>query len=154
MTPMSDTASDTALELERWLAATPDRVFRAWTDPEVIGRWMSPVGHAEAEVDLRPGGCLRVTMVGDGVRIEHHGRFLAVEPPHRLVFTWRSPYTGDADSRVSVALAPDGDGTRLTLRHELLPPGVPASHRDGWGRMLARLADVVADTEGDGHGPG
>ena len=151
---MPDTARETALELERRLAATPDLVFRAWTDPEVLARWMSPVGHAEAEVDLRPGGWLRVAMVGDGVRIEHSGVFLEVEPPHRLVFTWRSPYTGNADSRVSVTLVPDGDGTRLTLRHELLPPGVSASHREGWGGMLARLADVLAVTAGGGHGPG
>ena len=59
---------------------------------------MSPVGHARVEADARVGGRLHVVMEGDGRVITHTGEFLEVDPPNRLSFTWRSPFTGDRDS--------------------------------------------------------
>jgi uncharacterized protein YndB with AHSA1/START domain len=134
---------ETGLELVRVLPAPPEQVFRAWTDASLLARWMSPVGRAEVEADPRPGGRLTVTMIGAGTRIEHTGEYLEVVPPHRLVFTWISPYTGDVPSLVTVELEPEGDGTRLTLRHEQLPPEAATSHVGGWERMLSRLQEVV-----------
>jgi uncharacterized protein YndB with AHSA1/START domain len=129
----------TSLEVHRFIPAAADDVFAAWTDPELMRRWMSPVGRAEAEVDLRVGGRFRLAMVGQGTKIEHTGEYLEISPPGRLVFSWRSPYTGPEPSVVTVVLRPVEGGTELVLTHEGLPEeGVP-SHRDGWGRMLDRL---------------
>lgn len=134
----------TGLEIRRVLPAPPDDVFRAWTDPVVMARWLSPVGSAEAEVDLRVGGAFRLVMRGDGREIEHTGEYRAIEPPTLLVFTWVSPFTGSTGSLVTVRLATHGDGTELVLTHEALPPGGADSHAGGWGRMLDRLAGVLA----------
>jgi uncharacterized protein YndB with AHSA1/START domain len=110
---------------------------------------MSPVGYAVAEIDPTVGGVLRVVMVGDGIEIEHTGRFLEVVPDERLVFTWVSPYTGDGPSRVTVELRPVGTETVLTLLHEQLPRDVVESHGGGWGRMLDRLAaELALETSG------
>ena len=135
--------ADGDIVLRRTIAATPDRIFRAWTDPSELARWMSPVGHADAEVDLRVGGRLLVTMIGEGQRIEHHGEFLVIEPPHRLVFTWQSPHTDEVATRVIVELTANERGTDLTLRHERLSPDAARSHAGGWGAMLDRLADLT-----------
>jgi uncharacterized protein YndB with AHSA1/START domain len=135
---------DETLEIRRILPATPERVFAAWTDASWLARWMSPVGHARVEADPRPGGRLHVVMVGDGREIEHVGEFLEVERPHRLSFTWSSPFTGDQPSVVTIELAATDEGTDLTLRHERLPAGAAASHRGGWGSMLERLASLLA----------
>jgi uncharacterized protein YndB with AHSA1/START domain len=146
---------DETLEIRRLLPAPPERVFAAWTDASWLARWMSPVGHARVEADPRPGGRLRVVMVGDGREIEHLGEFLHVEPPHRLSFTWTSPYTGSRQSRVTIELTATDGGTDLTLRHERLPAGAAASHRGGWGSMLERLADLLAqqqEARADGTG--
>jgi uncharacterized protein YndB with AHSA1/START domain len=132
-----------AVEIRRVLPAEPAEVFRAWTDPALLALWMTPVGHAEATVDPRQGGTFRVVMRGDGRVIEHVGEYIVFEPPRRLVFTWRSPYTGDRPTRVTVTLDPVGADTALSLVHELLPADVVASHRSGWGRMLERLAAAV-----------
>lgn len=86
-----ETRAGGSIELRRILPATPEKIFAAWTDPELMRRWMSPVGHAEAEVDLRVGGRFRVTMVGQGITIEHTGEYVEVAPPLRLAFTWQSP---------------------------------------------------------------
>ena len=73
--------TDDALVLRRHIAAPLERVFSGWTDPQLLARWMSPVGHAEVKVDLRVGGALRVVMVGGGRRIEHSGEYLEIDTP-------------------------------------------------------------------------
>jgi uncharacterized protein YndB with AHSA1/START domain len=132
--------------LQRRIAATPDRLFRAWTEPAQLARWMSPVGRVEADVDARVGGRLSVAMIGEGRRIEHFGEFLENRRPHRLVFTWQSPYTGGLATRVTVDLVEADVGTELTLRHELLPADAVESHSGGWGAMLDRLGEILAAT--------
>ena len=132
------------VRLERLVPAPPADVYAAWTDPTLLGQWMSPFGHAEVALDLRVGGALHVVMVDAEARIEHSGEFLELDPPHRLRFTWVSPYTGSVPSIVTVVLEQDGDQTRLVLVHEQLPADVVASHERGWGVMVDRLAAVVA----------
>jgi uncharacterized protein YndB with AHSA1/START domain len=133
------------IEVRRTLAANPEEVFRAWTDPEWMGNWMSPVGTATAEVDLRQGGRFRVVMSGRGMVIEHTGEYLHVEPPNRLVFTWQSPFTGDEPSVVTVALSAAPGGTELVLTHGRLPRDVAESHGEGWAAMFDRLATMLQE---------
>ncbi len=131
------------LVVERVLPATPEQVFAAWTTPERIAAWMSPVGRAEAEIDLREGGAFRVVMIGSDFHIEHAGTYLEVDPPRRLVFTWVSPYTGPEPSRVTVELRPHSEGTHLVITHERLPDDVVENHRNGWSTMLERQAELL-----------
>jgi uncharacterized protein YndB with AHSA1/START domain len=135
--------ADDSLEIRRTIAAPAQRVFTAWTDAGWLARWMSPVGHARVEADARVGGRLRVVMVGEGREIEHVGEYLEVAPPHRLSFTWSSPYTGGRPSRVTVELEERDGMTELILRHELLPRDAAASHAGGWSSMLDRLVSRV-----------
>lgn len=108
---------------------------------------MTPVGNAEAELDVRVGGRLRIVMRGDGMTIVHTGEYLEVDPPRRLVFTWSSPYT-EGPSVVTVDLLPSGDETELVLTHSALPAQIVESHRGGWSAMIARLSgqlEAVSD---------
>jgi uncharacterized protein YndB with AHSA1/START domain len=132
--------STRSVRIRRVIAATPEQVYAAWLDPSSLARWLSPVGHAEAEIEPRVGGRLAVTMVGDGRRIEHTGEYRELVPPRRLVFTWRSPYTGPSPSLVTVDLQATAGGTELTLVHEFLPEDAADSHGAGWGAILDRLA--------------
>jgi uncharacterized protein YndB with AHSA1/START domain len=125
------------------LPAPIEVVYAAWTDPETMARWLSPMGDAEVEADVRLGGSFRVVMVGGDMRIEHTGKYLTVDPPRLLSFTWRSPYTGSAPSVVTLTLTSDGDSTHLLLVHERLSDEAAESHREGWGAMLTRLVDEI-----------
>lgn len=131
------------MRLERVLPASAEDVFAAWTDPALMARWLSPIGHAEVDADVRLGGHFRVVMVAEGARIEHTGEYLALDPPRLLSFTWQSPYTGPAPSVVTVSLAPEGEGTRLVLVHERLPSASVESHAGGWGSILDNLASAL-----------
>jgi uncharacterized protein YndB with AHSA1/START domain len=131
--------------VERRIKAHPEVVCSYFTDRD---RWLSWQG-VEAEIDPRPGGVFRMNVRGDGWAA---GRFVAVDPPHRIVFTWG--WEGDGSpvppgsSTVEVTLEPDGaDGTLLRLVHTGLPLPVVGLHRDGWNHYLDRL--VVRAADGD-----
>jgi uncharacterized protein YndB with AHSA1/START domain len=123
--------------VHRVIKARPATVFSFFTDRD---RWLSWQG-VTAEIDPRPGGVFRMNVRGDGFA---SGRFVAVEPPHRIVFTWGwegadSPVP-PGSSTVEITLEADGDdGTRLTLIHSGLPLPALDMHRDGWNHYLDRL---------------
>lgn len=148
---MTRTTPTPIVRIEQLIGAPPDRVFAAWTDPDLLARWMSPVGHAEVDVEPWVGGRLRVTMVDGDVRIEHRGEYREMVPNRRLVFTWQSPYTGPEPSLVTVELETAEAGTRLSLIHERLPAEAVESHRGGWGPMLDRLAELVVQGRSQGE---
>ena len=134
------------VRLERLLPAPVAEVFAAWTDPAVMAKWLSPTGYAKVEADPRIGGQFRVAMIGGAFRLEHTGVYLAIEPPHRLSFTWLSPYTGAHATQVDLTLAARGKATLLVLTHQQLPDETRSSHESGWGRILTRLAALLADS--------
>jgi uncharacterized protein YndB with AHSA1/START domain len=141
---MTGAAPPLIVRIQRTLPASPERVFAAWTDPSSLARWISPVGHAEAEVEPWVGGRLRVTMIGDGRTIEHTGEYRELVHGQRLVFSWRSPFTGAEASVVTVELEAVASGTSLTLVHERLPADAVESHGGGWSLILDRLAIELA----------
>jgi uncharacterized protein YndB with AHSA1/START domain len=140
-----ESAANPIVRLERLLPAPVAEVFAAWTDPALMAKWLSPTGYAEVEADPRVGGHFRVAMISDDVRIEHTGVYLTNEPPHQLSFTWLSPYTGGHATQVDLTLAARGEATLLVLTHQQLPDKTRSSHADGWGRILERLAALLAD---------
>lgn len=142
------TVDDEAIRLERLLPAPVEEVFDALTDAARMAEWFSPVGGAEVEAEAVVGGRLRVVMVEGDVRIEHDGEFLEVLRPTRLSFTWRSRFTGDRATVVTIELSGDGEKTRLLLRHDRLPRDARASHEGGWGAILDRLSAAVVSRGG------
>jgi uncharacterized protein YndB with AHSA1/START domain len=125
------------LRHELRIAAPPEVVFPYFTDPSRMVEWMG----VAALLDPRPGGTFRVEH-DDHVVV---GEYVEVEPPHRVVFTW--PH----GSRVEVTLAPDGDGTRLTLLHHDLPEAMREIHARGWAHFLGRLAAARPEAGRRGH---
>ena len=70
----------TAVEIE----ASPDLVYRFFTEPELIKRWHG----VDAECDANPGGIFLLNVTGVDFKI---GEFGELDPQHRLVFTWGHP---------------------------------------------------------------
>jgi uncharacterized protein YndB with AHSA1/START domain len=125
---------------ELTLRATPEAVFAMFVDPAHLIRWIG----ISAELDPRPDGTFRFEVV-PGQFCE--GRFVDLEPPRRLSFTWgwTDPSFGVAPggSLVEVTLRPVAEGTRLRLVHRDLPTDDNRQlHDDGWARFPARLAAI------------
>jgi uncharacterized protein YndB with AHSA1/START domain len=142
------TGDEEGIRVERLLAAPIEEVFDALTNAARMTDWFSPVGRAEVEADAVVGGRLRVVMIDGDVRLVHDGEFLEVRRPTRLSFTWRSRYTGDRPTVVTVELSDEDGKTRLILHHDRLPPEERASHAGGWGAILDRLSAVVVTPGG------
>lgn len=128
--------------------AAPEEVYEYFTRPEAIVTWMG--GHALLEAE--PGGQFALDIKGALVR----GRFLHLDPPHRLLISWG--YAGSdvlppGASTVEVRLTPDHGGTRVELEHRGLPAGERPGHATGWRHYLARL-EVAAPGRDPGPDPG
>ena len=137
--------------LRRTLKAKRERIFRAWTQPEVMARWFFPGEGWTCDVssDLRVGGLWQALM-RDAQGGEHNqfGEYREVVPESRLVFTWNCPDLGVHGSVVSVELRDADGGTELTLTHELPPdPKVRSGHEEGWQGCLGNLQKLLQITE-------
>ena len=84
---MSD---DRELMLTRLIGAPPEKVYRAWTDPQLLKQWFAPLPYTTpvAELDVRPGGSAFIVMRGpDGKDLPNRGVYLEVVPNEKLVST-------------------------------------------------------------------
>jgi uncharacterized protein YndB with AHSA1/START domain len=149
-----------AVRLERAIPASPDRVYRAWLDPELLARWMAPGPFTvtRAEVDERPGGRFRIWHACAGWQVGGFDCELAeLVPGQRIVFRWgfvgpegRDGQAFDSLLTVTFREAPGGE-TVLTLVHERLDdlaaarPDVAANVETGWEDVVGKLAGVLAD---------
>ncbi len=131
-------------------SAAPERVFDAWLDTGMIGRFMFGPQLRDEEIvrltlDARVGGRFSFVVRRQGQEIDHIGRYEVIDRPRRLVFTWSiAPESVDA-GRVVVEIAPDGTGCTLTLTHELAPEWADYKDRtqQGWTTMLGTLQRVL-----------
>lgn len=126
------------------IEASAETVFEFFVDPEKITRWLA----VEADLDPRPGGvCHQVHEAATDSHFHMEGRFLEVDPPKRVVFSWgfTEPEVGvpPGASTVEVTLTPTGSGTRVMLVHRGLPPAAVGDHSGGWTTMLDRLRKAV-----------
>jgi uncharacterized protein YndB with AHSA1/START domain len=136
----------TELRIRRVLPAPPSRVWRALTDPDALAQWFWPheTYGTVAEADPRPGGKYRID--GQKAGIKATGEYVTVDPPNRLVMTWR---WGDepTETLVTIDLAESAEGTVLTLVHERFEDEQSRDeHAQGWSDCLDRLpARLAAD---------
>ncbi len=141
------------VRITRDFEATVDRVFRAWTDPDLVTQWLGPK-HADmriSEWDMRTGGHYRYADYRDGKEVAaFYGSFHEVRPPERLVqtFTWAGApdgvsletvtFTdlGAGRSRVEILSVVDN----LKDRDAILASGMETGVVEGYEKLDAILA--------------
>ncbi len=118
--------SDRELVLTRVINASREKVFKAWTDPELLKQWFAPLPYTTpiAEIDLRPGGSNLIVMRGpDGNEMPNRGVYLEVVENKRLVFTDAYTKAWEPSEKpfmtVILTFADEGGKTRYTalVRH-------------------------------------
>ena len=138
-----------ALVIRRTYAASPQRVYEAWTNPELAKQFLCPAGVTigEVKMDVRPGGTYKIEMLHD----EHepyvaYGTYEEVVPASRLVMTWRWEEENPAEEHetlLTIEFKAHGSGTELILTHENLASlESRATHEQGWTSMLEKLDDL------------
>ena len=135
------------MTMTKHLPVSPEVVFDAWTTPDHMANWLSPMTTATVpRLDLRVGGEYQIDMHGGEKDYVHTGRYLEIDRPHKLVFTWLSEGTQQQETVVTLELEADGDGTALTLTHERFPSAESRdNHEKGWTAIVEKLDAVFAN---------
>jgi uncharacterized protein YndB with AHSA1/START domain len=118
------TEGDQHVIVTRHFAASPEAVYRAHTDPQLIQKWLlGPEGWTMPVCmnDARPGGKFRYEwMNAKGASFYITGEFLELEPYSRIVHVERMHLPDPTpDNHVETRFVPDGSGTLMTIRMTL-----------------------------------
>lgn len=131
------------LVVRRFIAASPERLFDAYTQAQELRQWWGPesVRCTAAELDLRVGGTYHIAnQMPDGSTLWIDGEFEHIERPHKLVFTWRIGANAQTAERVTVSFVARSGGTEVTVTHERIADvAILERHRAGWEGCLAGL---------------
>jgi len=143
------------LTLTRLIDAPPEKLFRAWTEPELMKEWFTPRPWTTpvVETDVRPGGSSYVLMRGpDGEEFANRGVYLEVVKNKRLVFTdaytsaWQP--SGKPFMTAIVEFESEGGKTRYTARALHWSEADRDAHlkmgfHEGWGKAADQLEALV-----------
>ena len=157
--------------VSRTFAASPERVFDSWLDPEKVHVWWkasaAAAGRGATEtverihIDARQGGSFSFLVRRDGQLIDHTGTYLEIDRPRRLVFTWHARDIASSDdvvvpsddpdspdySRVIIDIIPLPSGCEVTLSHEMHPDWKDFVDRaaNAWRIMLDAIDELVSE---------
>lgn len=148
---------ETPVIVEAQFAATPERVFRAWTRADEVVKWFGPAPQSleTVDIDLREGGSWRFAFPkSDGPRASLFGEYVTVEQDRRLVFTWHHQRQFDdgkeettARSQVTVTFEPKASGTFVRLVHEAIrEEDARKGVGRGWNAGFTQLQAVFKQT--------
>jgi uncharacterized protein YndB with AHSA1/START domain len=150
---MSDTHTPVAapaLVLRRTYAAPRQRVFDAWTKPELAMKFLGPrdVTVPEVRMDVRTGGTYTIVMLmPDGERWNVGGTYREVRPPERLCMTWRweeDKPEDEYDTLLTLEFNEVDGGTELVLTHEQFANAESRDrHQSGWTAIMEELGAVL-----------
>ena len=164
MTALSPYPVNPALDLvlDRFVDVPPDRVWDAYTKPDLLKQWFCPRPWtvSECEIDLRPGGRFFTTMRSpEGEAFPNEGCYLEVAPKRRLVWTDAlHPGFRPASSAVTgaggllftavITLEAEGTGTHYVAHAMHADPDSQKKHDEmgfhgGWGTALDQLVELM-----------
>lgn len=129
----------TEIVVSRQIPASPGEAFDVWMDhTSPGGPWF---GAAKVIINPVLDGLFFWSMEHEGYNYAHYGRFLRLERPAAVEYTWMSPATRGLESVVSVEFRAAGENTEVTLRHSGLPDDpMGLQHKEGWTWILGALA--------------
>ena len=137
------------VRLHRVLRAPPERVYRAFLEPDAMAKWLPPQGFTGKvhSSDVREGGSYRMSFTNFGTGASHAfgGTYVELRPNERLRYTDRFEDPNlPGEMAVTVTLRAVSSGTELAIVQEGIPPQIPLDAcYVGWQESLAALAQLV-----------
>ena len=145
--------------IERTIDAPPDKVFRAWIDPEAVKKWFVHQATVHwtrnPEIDSKADGHFSWSVVSDDNDQEEfvfHGTYREVEPGKKLAFTWEwqtlpiEGVDGPGKTLVTIEFLRQGDSTKIVLTQSGLPKEAARNaHDKGWNRCLDGISKLLSE---------
>lgn len=138
----------TTIRVTRGFLSKPEKVYDAWLTPAIATKFLfsTPDGEMQkVEIDAKEGGTFTVIEKRKGEDIEHTGTYEKLQRPDRIIFTFAVPKYSTEETRVTLDITPDGNGSQITLVHEGVLRDYAEKTENGWTKMLNGLAAVVMD---------
>ena len=156
MTPETTQQTNT-LQLHRHIRAPPERVYRAFLDPDALVKWQAPHGFV-AKVhhhDAKVGGTYKMSFRNFGTGTEHSfgGKFVELTEFSRIRWTdaFEDQENLPGQMMVTLDLEPSSIGTFVTITQEGLPAAMPIEFAtSGWQESLNLLAQLIEPNIPDG----
>ncbi len=139
------------MRVTRQFAATAERVFDAWLNPEKARRFLFATESGQmtrVEIDPCVGGSFTFVNRRDSEEIEHSGKYLEIDRPQLLVFTLSVGKYSSGESRVIIEISPLGGGCELALTHVGVQSEYAARTEAGWVDILGGLAWLLGEGSG------
>jgi uncharacterized protein YndB with AHSA1/START domain len=133
----------TEVTVARTIPAPIEKVFDTWMNPKSPG---GPWFGAERVIcNPQVDGLFYIAVKNEGRSWPHYGRFIEIDRPRRVEYTWVSEATKGVESVVTVTLEPKAEQTEVTLRHAGVPDDeMGLRHQQGWTWVLSMLAEALA----------
>ena len=142
---MSDFSS-TTLTMIRNFAVEPERVFDAWLNPEMMRKWLFTLENTNKVARNTPqvGGTWEIVDHRGGIDYRAIGEYLVIDPPKKIVFTFKMPQFNDLEDTITVELKKLEAGCEMTFTHVIHVP-----HEENWtaSDIKKALGDSYKDTE-------
>ncbi|MEE9429175.1 MAG: SRPBCC domain-containing protein [Paracoccaceae bacterium] len=134
--------TDLSLNVSRTINATPEALFNAWLEPDMMAKFMAPgpdMTVPSVNSDPVEGGRFDLIMQAGEQQIPHAGTYKEITRHSRLVFTWESPFSVD-DSTVTLTFKSVDGGTEVNLHHvRFADEESRGNHEGGWTAILGKL---------------
>jgi uncharacterized protein YndB with AHSA1/START domain len=149
MAKASANSSTNTVRLHRVLAAKPEKVYRAFTTPDAVARWLPPNGFTCTvhQMDTKVGGTYRMSFTNFSTGNSHAfgGRYLELEPGKLIRYTDRFDDPNlPGEMTTTVTLKPVSVGTEVVIVQESVPAAIPLEACYlGWQQSLNHLATLV-----------
>lgn len=141
--------SNNSVKLHRVLKATPEKVYRAFTESNALSFWIPPYGFLGVvhEIDVRIGGSYKMSFINFSTGNSHSfgGKYLEIKPNEFIKHTDKFDDPNlPGEIIVSIWLKKVSCGTELTVLQEGIPSVIPTEMCYlGWQESLEKLAKLV-----------
>ncbi|WP_033543173.1 SRPBCC family protein [Planococcus sp. CAU13] len=156
--------STVVLTMARRFQASPKDVYKAWTKPELMKKWLFSTESTNQVVrnEFHIGGRWEIIDRRNGIDYQATGEYLELDPPHRLVFSFEMPQYNDLEDRIIVWVSPVLDACEMTFKQEIVVPHEEdwtdedlekamsefiGASEEGWDRMFDNLKQLVETGE-------
>jgi len=138
---------ENSIILEIKIHAPIQEVWRAWTDPALILKWIGsdPEGEGlKAQMDVRPGGTYEISFRGSD-RVEHtcFGIYTEVKEFRKLIFSWEWKSEPGVESFVEIELTSDNDHTLMQFEHSHVGSRSMHNYVAGWKATFEKLEQLL-----------
>lgn len=116
--------STTTLTMTRNFDVASERVFDAWLNPEMMRKWFFTLEGTNQVAKNNPqvGGTWEIVDLRDGKEYRAIGEYLEIDPPKKLVFTFKMPQFSDTEDTITVELKELTQGCEMTFSQDINVP--------------------------------